>query len=860
MGTNVARLFEQFQPEHYNLRLDLDRDNMTFSGTVTVTGKKTGRPSQRLTFHQKGLKVSSAVVTKHDKNGDQAVTIGRINNQNTLDEVRLHSDDMIYPGSYTITMEFSGDITRPMNGIYPCFFKHEGKDKLLIASQFESHHAREAFPCIDEPEAKATFDLTLGSPAGETALANTPVKQQVTQGDLLITEFETTPRMSVYLLAFVAGEIGYKEVKTQDGVVIRAYATPDNVKLTQFGLDAAVGALEFFGDYFSTPYPLKKLDMVALPDFSVGAMENWGLMTFRETCMLADPQTSSIESKQLVALVVSHEISHQWFGDLVTMKWWNDLWLNESFANMMEYRVVDHLFPEWHIWEQFVSHEAAAAKRRDSLADIQPIKTDVNHPDEIATLFDPSIVYAKGGTVLHMLMRYIGEDAFQAGLKTYFEKHRYGNTVADDLWAELSASSNQDIGAFMHSWIERPGFPLVSIDWKPGDKQFAADQHRFLSSSKTDVSTNSEPWPVPLATTYELSKPLFDSQQATVAIASASDQPLLFNHDGQSYFVPRYVNKEHLKQIVDGIQANKVDVIDRLLLLDNYNLLQRSGDASTVELLELLQAYTNEDSESVWGAMAMAVAEGRRLMEGDAASEKKLHELIRRLAGDNASRLGWEDQPDDSAQILRLRGLVVSIAAGAKDQRIIDEGLERFAASKEPADLPPSTRGVIYYIAARYGTPADFQKLLDTYHATNSADEREEIASALTSTKEPAHYKQLIDMFTGEDIRRQDLMHWYVWLLRNRYSRPATWEWLTSHWDWIEKEFEGDKNHGSFARYAGSIFSREADLKQFRDFFGPMQDIVALSRDIKLAEQEILNRIAWRNRNEDSVRSWLLGQ
>ncbi|HEY5442482.1 MAG TPA: M1 family metallopeptidase, partial [Candidatus Saccharimonadales bacterium] len=298
MGKKVTRLYEQFQPEHYDLQLVPDRDAMVFSGTVTIKGKKVGRPSERITLHQKDLKITKATLVKHDKNGDKTLAIERINNQNSFDEVRLHAAEMVYPGNYTITLEFTGVITRPMNGIYPCYFKHDGKDKMLIATQFESHHAREAFPCIDEPEAKATFDLTLTTPAGEAVIANTPVKTQTAKGKQQVTTFETTPKMSTYLLAFVYGEMDYKEAKTKDGVLVRTYATPDNAQHTGFALDCAVKTLEFYNEYFAIPYPLPKCDFVALPDFASGAMENWGCITFREQALLVDPKNPSLHLKQ----------------------------------------------------------------------------------------------------------------------------------------------------------------------------------------------------------------------------------------------------------------------------------------------------------------------------------------------------------------------------------------------------------------------------------------------------------------------------------------------------------------------------------------------------------------------------------
>ena len=515
MTKAVTRLYQQFQPENYQLDLMPDRDSMNFHGRVTVTGKKVGRPSERITFHQKGLKITAAIITKHDKKGDQSFPVARINNQDSFDEVRLHAEAQLYPGNYSVTLEFEGKITTPMHGIYPCEFKHDGVKKQLIATQFESHHAREAFPCIDEPEAKATFDLTLTAPAGETVIANTPVRTQQTAGDTQIVSFETTPRMSTYLLAFVYGELGYLEATTKDGVLVRTYATPDNVKLTQHSLDVAVKSLEFFGDYFKTPYPLPKLDMIALPDFSSGAMENWGLVTYREVAMLLDEASGSIESKQYIATVVAHELSHQWFGNLVTMKWWDDLWLNESFANMMEYRAVDAIYPEWHIWEQFVSSEGASAKRRDSLADVQAIHCKVSHPDQISSLFDPSIVYAKGGTVLYMLMHHIGEAAFRAGLEQYFTKHRYGNTQAADLWAALSVTSQQDVGAFMANWINNPGYPLLTIDWEPGTAQATLAQQRFYSDPSV-VNSDQEPWQVPLASTSELDVTVLTSSSGSV--------------------------------------------------------------------------------------------------------------------------------------------------------------------------------------------------------------------------------------------------------------------------------------------------------------------------------------------------------
>lgn len=856
MSKNVARLFEQFQPENYDLNLNVDREGMTFAGSVTIRGKKVGRPSQRITLHQKDLKITKATITKHDKKGDKEIEVARINNQDSYDEVRLHADEMLYPADYTLELEFASDITRPMHGIYPCVFEHDGKGKKLIATQFESHHAREAFPCVDEPESKATFDLTVSTPAGETALGNTPIKTQKTEGDKLVTSFETTPKMSAYLLAFVCGELGYKEGKTKNGTVVKCYATPDNVELTTFSVEVAVKCLEFFEDYFGVAYPLPKLDMVALPDFSVGAMENWGLITYRESVMLVDEKSSSIESRQICALVVAHELSHQWFGNLVTMKWWDDLWLNESFANMMEYLSVDAIYPEWKVWEQFVGHETVSAKRRDSIEDVQAVHCEVRHPDEISTLFDPSIVYAKGGSLLHMLMHHIGDKAFRQGLNAYFIKHQYGNTQAKDLWEALSEASGQDIAAFMDGWLERPGYPLVDVNWQPGTDALSLSQKRFLSDPKS-VAKTAEPWQVPLASTQELSASVLTKSSDELKLLAKPDMPLLLNHDGQSYFLPYYSNDLHMLQILAALKNGQISTIDRLLMLDNYLLLQRGGVSTTVELLELLAAYEGETEENVWGMIAMSIAEVRRLVDGDEASEAKIDSMVQKLVAPLVEELGWDDKPTDDAMTLRLRGLIYALAAGSKLPAVIDEGLKRFAAFSVPSDLSASIRSVVYYIGSRYGSDEDFSKLLNLYTSSIGADEKDEVASALTGTKAASRYTQLIALLNGEVIRRQDLLHWYAWLLRNRHSRAAAWQWMVDNWSWIVQEFGSDKNYDHFPRFAGSVFSHTEELEKFQEFFDDKRSAVALARNITLGEQEITSRVAWREANEQPVKDWL---
>lgn len=849
MTRTAARLYQYFRPEKYRLYLSIDSGAMTFKGSVVIDGLKTGAPSKRLTFHQKDLKITSAKITKLSKNGEQEISLARINLHKSFDEVRLHTKELLHGGVYRVEMHFEGKITDAMHGIYPCYF--DKRRKKLIATQFESHHAREALPCIDEPEAKAVFELTLETPAGQTVIGNTPVKKQRTNNKKQITEFEPSPKMSAYLLAFAFGELAYQEAKTKSGIQVRCYTTPANRQLLDFALKAAVKSTEFFEDYFDTPYPLPKLDLIGLPDFSSGAMENWGLITFRESIFLCDPKSTSIDTKQWIALVIAHEIAHQWFGNLVTMRWWDDLWLNESFANLMEYIAVNDIFPKWRIFEQFINGEMAAAFRRDSLPNVQSVRTKVRHPDELGTLFDPAIVYAKGGALLHMLRQWIGDEAFRKGLKNYFAKHRYGNTEASDLWSALGAAAKQDLNSFMDNWLNWPGFPLVEIDYQPGSKNFRTSQQRLVSGN-TNVK-NDTVWQVPLAANDGFSR-LLKTKAADFDV-KPTDESLIFNDEGRSYYIPKYQDAKHLQTVIQAIP--KLSPINRLRLVADYSLMEKALVAKNAENLELVLAYKTEAEESVWSAIASVIGNARSLVIGQQPHEANLNSYITDLVEGLIKKLGWTAKPSDDAQTLKLRNLALSLGAGAEMPTVLLEAKKRFTKFNQPADLAPDIRDVVYYVSARFGSQADFDKLLKLYKELENADERNEIAGALTATKEPPQIKTLLKVMKSDAVRKQDVLGWFAMLLRNHYGRTLSWQWMVDNWVWIEENFGSDKSYDDFPKYAANIFSRPAELKQYQKFFLPKTKELALERAIKLGIEEIEGRVAWRDHNEAETKKWL---
>ncbi len=853
MSKKVKRLFKFFQPTQYDLTLDPDRDSMRLSGTVTISGQNKNRPAQRLTFHQHDLTITGAKIVRKDKKGEREIAVTRINHQRSLDEVRLHTEELLYPGEYVVTMQFEAKITDAMHGIYPCYYEINGKKQALMATQFESHHAREAFPCIDEPEAKAVFNLSLLAPKGETVLSNMPTLKQTEQAGKLLTVFETTPRMSTYLLAFAYGDLQSKETATKDGVVVRTWATKvhDSAAL-DFALDVAKRSIEFFDEYFGVPYPLAKCDHIALPDFSNGAMENWGLITYREVALLADPTTASQSTREYICTVIAHETSHQWFGNLVTMRWWNNLWLNESFANVMEYVATDGLFPDWNIWNSFITHEGLSALRRDSIAGVQAVQTEVNHPDEISTIFDPSIVYAKGGRLLRMLMQYVGEEDFRAGLKKYFTKHAYGNTTGDDLWEALSASSGKDIAAFMNPWLLQSGYPVLSVTQKTTDLQLA-QAHFLLDPKKADLERR---WPVP--TLSDRSDVPAILAQASCQQKLTSDEYVRVNQGALGHYVVEYTEPQHIAAIAQLVSDQKLGVAERLMLLSDSALLSRSGRQSFAKTLQLLEKYGSETREPVWDIMALVLADCRRFIDVDSALETPLKRQLRSFIQAQFDRLGWQERKNEPIEDTKLRALITGLGVYAEHQAITEDAITLFKKYKQdPGAVPTELRSIVFDAPVRHDIEDAFDYLLQLEQTTSNVDLKYDVVLALTSTQQVASAKQLLARLKDADqVRPQDIARWLAYLLRNRYVRTEAWSWLRTNWEWLEKTFAGDKSYDGFPRYAASAFNTRALLQEYKAFFEPKQTDIALARNIAMGIEELETRVTWLERDLTAVQAY----
>ena len=832
--TKVPRLLDTFIPNHYNLTLDLTRaEEKEFSGTVIISGDSTG---ESISLHSKGLTIQSATID----NQPADVSFGE------FDELRLFQPEL-KSGNHIVCINFSGTITDAMHGLYPCYFTHDGVKKQLFATQFESHHAREVFPCVDEPAAKAKYDLTLITLPGITVLGNMPVKSEEENGDSRTTTFEKTPRMSSYLLAFVIGELHKKTARTKSGVEVNIWATPaQNENTLDFALDIATRSIDFYDEYFGVKYPLPKSDHVALPDFSSGAMENWGLITYRESCLLADPELTPESSRRFIATVIAHELSHQWFGNLVTMNWWNDLWLNESFANMMEYVAIDALHPEWRMWEDFATNEVTAALRRDSLDGVQSVQADVNHPDEISTLFDPAIVYAKGGRLLVMVRKLIGEEAFRTGLKSYFEKFAYKNTVGNDLWQELESASGQPIVNLMNAWISQPGLPVVSVS-NSHDAAILSQERFFIGEHQPSDAL----WPIPLFANQPLDVKILNQKETTVSI----EKPLQLNCGLSAHFITKYdeSTREYLLKNI-----TELPTLDKICILQDATILARAGFENSASLLPLALSLKTETNEKVFGMAAGALTELRKFVDDNDAARDSLKRISGEFARATFEELGWDEKDGESDDDRERRTTALSLMMYSEDKEVLNEAKTRFDNNKLE-DLPTEIRALIISANVKhFETPEMIENLFAAYKNTPSNDLQNDIAIGLTSTKNPKTAEKILANIKDSNIiRPQDASRWFVYLIRTRENRQIAWNWLKENWAWVEDTFGEDKSYDDFIRYAATALLTTDELNDFRQFFEPMENIPALARTIKLGITEISARVELIERDKTDVLSAL---
>ena len=835
----VKHFIETFVPEHYDLFLDLNRADKTFSGKVTITGEA---KTSKISLHQKDLTV-------------EAVEVAGQARPFTLDK----DNEALYieleaAGPVVVTITYTGKITDNMTGIYPSYYTVDGVKKEIISTQFESHFAREAFPSVDEPEAKATFDLALkfDQAEGELALSNMPEIDVENRKATGVWKFETTPRMSSYLLAFAAGDMQGITAKTKNGTLVGVYATKAHPESNlEFALDIAVRCIEFYEEYYGVKYPIPQSLHVALPDFSAGAMENWGLVTYREIYLLVDENSTAL-SRQTVALVVAHELAHQWFGNLVTMKWWDDLWLNESFANMMEYVSVDAIEPSWKIFEDFQTSGAPYALKRDATDGVQSVHVEVKHPDEINTLFDGAIVYAKGSRLMHMLRRWLGDDAFRKGLGAYFEKHQYGNTIGRDLWDALSQASGRDVASFMDAWLEQPGYPVVTA--KVENDCLILSQKQFFIGEHEDKGRL---WPVPLNSNWQGLPDTLTTERLEIpnyaALAAQNEGALRLNTENTAHYITDYQG-ELLDALLNNLSS--LDNISKLQIVQERRLLAESGKISYADLLPVISKLANETSYMVVSAVSQVLEGLNRFVDEGSQTEEDYKALLKVLSQSNFDRLGFEKQAGESDEDEMVRQLIVGNMIKADDETAKAQASQIFDKYRDNLEkLPAAIRLQVLVNQIKHHESKELTKLyLDLYVASNDGSFKNALSTALSYTKNKETLDELLatwkDKFT---VKPQDLSAWYARFLSRDFTQEAVWTWARENWDWIKAALGGDMSFDSFVISPAVVFKTEKRLAEYKAFFEPQLDDMAISRNISMGIKEIAARVELVKREKEAV-------
>lgn len=716
-----------------------------------------------------------------------------------------------------------------MAGFYrSSYVDRDGSTKYLATTQMEPTDARRAFPCFDEPALKAEYTITLVGDKNHTCLSNMDqasekeVDSKITGGKRKAVTFNKTPLMSTYLLAFIIGEL--KSIETNIfRLPVRVFATPDkNIEHGRFSLELAAKTLDFYEKTFDSKFPLPKMDMVAIPDFSAGAMENWGLITYRVVELLYDEKTSGASAKQRVAEVVAHELAHQWFGNLVTMDFWDGLWLNEGFATWMSWYACNSFFPEWKIWQSYVIGDLQSALSLDSLRSSHPIEVPVKRADEVNQIFD-AISYSKGSCVLRMISRYLGEETFMEGIRRYLKKHAFDNTQTGDLWAALANASGKPVEKVMDIWTKNVGYPVVTVTENEGSKTINLKQNRFLRTADVKPEEDKTLYPVflGLRTKDGVDEGLTLSEREYNFDAPADDFFKL-NADHAGLYRTSYT-PERLVKLGQAARDGHLSVEDRAGMIADAGALAASGYQKTSSVLSLLKSFNGEEEFVVWSEILSRISSIRSAwVFEDRKTRDALKAFQRRLVSPKAHARGWSFADDEDHVQAQFKAMLFGSAGLTGDEEVIKAAqsmFRDFAAGNRGA-IHPNIRASVYAIALQNGGEAEYNTILEEYRTAKIADERNTALRSLGRVKDEALIQRSLALSLSEDVKNQDVYLPLSGLRNDPRGIDALWTWLQTNWDAIEKKCPpGLTMLGSVVQICTSGFSRQTQVDEVRAWF-----------------------------------------
>jgi puromycin-sensitive aminopeptidase len=787
--TNEHRLPTDVVPRAYRLTLEPDLEKFTFNGEVAID-LDVRQATREIVLHAAELEIQSA-------------SLGEVRMDAARERATIVAQEPLKPGPVTVTIRFTGTLNDKMRGFYrSTYTRPDGSKGVMATTQFESTSARRAFPCFDEPALKATFDVTLVVPKALTAISNMPVVlDETAEGGRRRVRYAKSPVMPTYLLAFIVGEFESIEAKTKDGVQVRVFSTPGRVELCRFALETAVRGLEFFGGYYGIPYKksISKCDLIAVPDFEYGAMENWGAITFRETAIFVDPKKSSVPQRRRVAEVVLHELAHQWFGNLVSPEWWSFLWLNESFATFMAYKAEHALFPEWRVWEEYLAAITSAGKSLDSLRSSHPVEVIVRDPNEVDQIFD-AISYNKGGSVLWMLEQSMGEEPFRKGVAKYLESHSYGNAGTDDLWGAMGG----EIPKMMDGWTRRVGWPVVHARREGGSLKLK--QERFFLDGPSEDPTV---WDIPVAS-------LSASGRATSRFSSregAMPAPAgwVKLNAGQSGFYLVNYDDAGWKELAASVAA--LPAADRFGLQEDAYSLLRAGYLSVAAYLTLAGSFGSEENHHVMSGIAGGLGALADIFHGEPAA-LKVEEFGRKLVAPIVGRIGWDEKEGEGHERLLLRSTVLGAAVSFSEPGAVAEAKRRF---QDPGALTPNIRSTVFFAAARHGEDSALDALIALYEKADLPEVKVQLLRSMGAFRREAPLRRAIAYALSDKVRLQDGM--FAFASAPMEAKPVVWSLFKEHFATIDQRYGKSGLIGHFVSSAAAGIPSESHAADVEAFF-----------------------------------------
>ncbi|HET6412233.1 MAG TPA: M1 family aminopeptidase [Anaeromyxobacter sp.] len=774
------RLSPHVRPVAYDAEIRVEPGERKFAGTVRIA-IRLAAAAEEIVLHAAELTLERAVLCAAGR--DRSPVEGRL--VEASETLVLRFAEPVPAGEAVLALSWRGTVSSGLRGMY---LAGPG----LAATQFEAADARRVFPCFDEPGFKAPWTLTIEAPRAATVLSNAPPVSEEDRATTRRIRFAPTPPLPTYLVALVVGGVEALPAVSSRGIPVRTWATPEKIALTGFAQDVAVEVLPRLENYFAVPYAFGKLDQVGLPEFEAGAMENAGLITFREVALLLDPATASLAQKKRVAEVVTHELAHQWFGNLVTMAWWDDLWLNEAFATWMAFKIVDAWNPAWRVWLEF-DQGKAGAMQLDALRSTHPIRAEVRSVAEAGEAFD-LITYEKGGAVLRMIEGYLGEERFREGIRLYMQRHALANAVADDLWGALAEASREPVVELANAWIRKPGFPLVTVA-RTG-RTVRLEQRRFFSDPADAPGGSEDTWPVPMVLkvgsggTVREKRFLLRAKTAWVELEEEPD--FVCANAGATGFY-RVALDAALERALRGHLA-ELSPAERIQLLSDEWALLRAGHRDIGAFLELCRGFTGESDHAVLDEVVsrLSIIDHRLVAEEDRPA---LQRVVGGLFGPQLEATGWDAGPAE-ADAVRLRRAAAVRALGllARDPGVLAQATARLDRwlSGDRAALEPNLHDAAVTMIARAGGRERFDSFRKLFRTEADPAFRRRYLLALAAFEDPALSAEGIEfLYAEEAVPLQDTAFYLGALLGNRAARDPAWERLRAAWETIQGRIKG---------------------------------------------------------------------